>query len=453
MKKTLVCLIAAASLAVGSTASADQSVADLKQQLSDATSRITDLESRLSRVEGDGWMTEQRAEEIRSLVQDVLADADARASLLQAGMTAGHDGKFFLASPDGDFRLKLSGQLQVRYIYNRRSNDAATDMIDEDVAGFQVRRAKFKGKGHIGNPRIGFAFSLAGDRDDAVTLFEDYYMNYKFENGVKVQAGRWKQPFARENLVSSSRQQAVERSLVLETFNVDRSEGVMVEYEGEMIRVAGAVNDGIDGDFTDFDENAVDVALTGRVDVLLAGAWKQWKDFTAWQGEDTAAFLGAGVHWQTGESNTGFEDDEVLMLTVDGAIETNGFNAFAAFYYSDIERTGVTDSGENMGFEAHVAYNIDDTFEPFFRYELILLDDDIAGLVEDEINVLTFGVNWYQSKHSAKFTLDVVYVVDHIDGEFADLTMLDPSTGLGLLNDDGSEDGQFAVRAQWQLTF
>src|SRR5262245_21772649 len=31
---------------------------------------------------GDNWLTEKRADEIRGLVQDVLADADSRASLL-----------------------------------------------------------------------------------------------------------------------------------------------------------------------------------------------------------------------------------------------------------------------------------------------------------------------------------------------------------------------------------
>ncbi|MCH7546675.1 MAG: hypothetical protein IID30_09780, partial [Planctomycetes bacterium] len=37
----------------------------------------------------DNWLTEHRAEEIRILVQDVLADADTRSSLLQDGLIAG----------------------------------------------------------------------------------------------------------------------------------------------------------------------------------------------------------------------------------------------------------------------------------------------------------------------------------------------------------------------------
>ena len=47
--------------------------------------RITELESRLAAVEAtedQDWLTEQRADEIKSLVHDVLADAHTRASLL-----------------------------------------------------------------------------------------------------------------------------------------------------------------------------------------------------------------------------------------------------------------------------------------------------------------------------------------------------------------------------------
>ena len=54
-------------------------------------------------LKGDNWMTEERAEEVRSLVRDVLADADTRASLLQSGMTAGYDDGFMIGSTDGNF--------------------------------------------------------------------------------------------------------------------------------------------------------------------------------------------------------------------------------------------------------------------------------------------------------------------------------------------------------------
>ena len=54
------------------------------------------------------------------MVQDVLADADTRASLLQNGAMAGYNGGFFIGSTDGDFSLKINGQVQSRYVHNNR---------------------------------------------------------------------------------------------------------------------------------------------------------------------------------------------------------------------------------------------------------------------------------------------------------------------------------------------
>ncbi|MSR34117.1 MAG: hypothetical protein EXS12_04870 [Phycisphaerales bacterium] len=64
-------------------------------------------------------LSQERAKEVRHVVEDVLKDADSRASLTPAVPTAGFgDRGFFIASPDGNFRLNLSGQLQIRYAAN-----------------------------------------------------------------------------------------------------------------------------------------------------------------------------------------------------------------------------------------------------------------------------------------------------------------------------------------------
>ncbi|MGI9015185.1 MAG: hypothetical protein ACR2GY_13190 [Phycisphaerales bacterium] len=63
--------------------------------------RVAVLESTIVRLKQNGQserMTERRAAEVRAIVQDVLADADTRASLLQGGLTAGWDKKFVLRS-------------------------------------------------------------------------------------------------------------------------------------------------------------------------------------------------------------------------------------------------------------------------------------------------------------------------------------------------------------------
>ena len=55
-------------------------------------------------------------------------------------------------------------------------------------------------------------------------------------NGWKLRFGQFKAPFMREELVSSSRQQTAERSLVNEEFNQDRSQGVELSLEQDQMR-------------------------------------------------------------------------------------------------------------------------------------------------------------------------------------------------------------------------
>ena len=58
----------------------------------------------LSAQQNADWLTEQRSDEIREIVQDVLADADTRASLQGSNMAAGYDDGFVISSSDGNWK-------------------------------------------------------------------------------------------------------------------------------------------------------------------------------------------------------------------------------------------------------------------------------------------------------------------------------------------------------------
>lgn len=144
--------------------------------------------AQLKAANGDKWLTEERAKEIRAIVQDVLADADTRASLQSTGATAGYDKGFFIASPDGNFKLVVNGELQVRYAFSRLSTRSlhqldpgtyqpperglqtefpggfenkgyqgffgagSTGSFERTARGFGVPRAKLAFSGHVVDP-------------------------------------------------------------------------------------------------------------------------------------------------------------------------------------------------------------------------------------------------------------------------------------------------------------
>jgi len=117
-KALFICSATFALAAIAGAASTESGVDAVAKQ------RLAELRGELSQIKaasGDQWLTEERSKEIRSIVQDVLADADTRASLQSSGATAGYDNGFFIASPDGNFKLVINGQLQVRYAASRLS--------------------------------------------------------------------------------------------------------------------------------------------------------------------------------------------------------------------------------------------------------------------------------------------------------------------------------------------
>lgn len=440
--------------------------AGLKAELAAMKARIAELESKQS----DNWLNERRAEEVKALVRDVLSDADTRASLQGAGATAGYNRGFFLADEAGKFRLQVGGQVQFRYIANFRQDEDAADQggIDQDngITGFQLRRTKLEFKGFIGDPKINYEVILAADRDSEQVYLEDAKLSYQAMDGLTVEGGRYKIPFLREELTSSKRQLAVERSSFNEFFSAGRGEGVGFVYAADMFKASGMFSDGWNsGEFggpgNDFQNDNVDYAVSGRLDVKLMGDWKQMEDFSAWKDEETALFVGAAVHWEDAETGSTGENDSFFAYTADASLEMAGLNIYGAFagaHASDDDNKAVHDSRDHYGFLVQAGYMvIPDKLEPFVRYEYLDLENTPTD--SEYINIITAGANYYIMKHSAKVTLDVVWALDPlvpVGGLRPAGSSSYNSTALGLLPDLASHDdyeNQIVVRAQFQLLF
>lgn len=423
---------------------------DTSAEMDAMRAELAAMRAELNQIKGGG--DDRATADLKAATDAALIDAANRINYQADQMTAGHDGKkFFLESADGNFSLGLSGQGQVRYIYNNRSDAPGTGIDDGDnLAGFQLRRMKLKGSGHIADPKIGYNFTLASNRDSNETILEEFAVSYEFDNGIELSAGRFKAPFAFDELTSSSRQQAVERSLVNEQFTVGFTEGVQVEMAPvDDLKLRVMLSDGAGAGESgngDFNETPVDLAATARADYTIGGSKGFAKDYTSWVEDEMGINIGVAAHHQTfktGVNQAANADlDALTRFTADVLYNHAGLSLFGAVYFETQDAiTGGTEA-DPFGFQAQAGYTIDDTWEPFVRYEWI--DTDVAGA--DEISVITAGVNYYLKKHSAKFTIDGVLALDPLTG-------IAVSDGLGLQGDAAGEDGQYAIRAQFQILF
>jgi len=396
-------------------------------------------------------------DEVRALVSEMLADADTRSSLLQSGSTAGHEKHFFLASPDGAFKLEIEGQIQFRYIANFREDGNRTR--DDFESGFQTRRTKLSFQGEIYD---NFFYKVKGafSRKNGNFELEDSFFGYEFDNGMKIKAGQFKLPFLREELTSSSRQLAVDRSLTNEFFNQDFSQGVQLSMSREKWRGSVAFSDGFKTRNTEFNDTtpgkSSDYAFTGRVEFLGSGNWKQFKDFTSPRGSEGVAWmLGAAAHYQDGPSSlvpTMLDGGSLISWTVDASVEGDGWSAYAAVIGRHTDNKfdiagGGAGSADQYGLVAQGSYYLTDNFEPFVRWDALVPDNGVV------FNALTVGGNYYIHGHAAKFTVDAQWFLDApANTSFDGASGLGSEKGIGFLGSGGQEN-EFVLRAQFQLLF
>ncbi len=469
-----VCLFAgAATLTLTGGSFADTSLEDQNQEL---RARIAELESRLTSVEQQSdanWLTEQRADEIKSLVEDVLADADTRSSLLAQGMTAGYDNGAVIASADGNWSLRTNILMQTRFMIRSQDEAAVPPTFDNTVWGFEVTRAKFMLTGNVVSPEWFYKLEIetsgnasasasgpAGTRVDARTGLEDAYIGYDYGNGWKVLAGNMKVPLLYEDLMQTQYQQAVERSVLTYMYTGGRSTGLAVDYMGDQFHVMGMWNNGIsDGLYgggvaggvgttnnTPALVSDTSVSFTVRGEWLAMGTWDQFKDYTSPQGDETGVMVGAAIHYQTAESDglpVGLTDVELFTLAIDATAELGGGNVYVAFVYSDVSGLGAPGppfGGSPWGFQVGGGWYFAEDWELFGRYEY----SDTDNLATDDLSIITGGVTKYFAGHNAKWTTDIGFGLDAV--EFGV-----PVTGFN--SEAPGDDGQFVLRTQLQIVF
>jgi hypothetical protein len=464
---------------------------DLEAQNDELRARISELESRLGAVESqssDSWLTEQRADEVRALVQDVLADADTRSSLLSQGMTAGYDDGAVIASADGNWLLRTNIHMQQRYVLNF-GNDVDADIAggatftgstDDNRWGFENTRTKFILSGNVVSPEwfyyvdinvgsavqnTSYTLGVDSDGDGVDDTFLDVdgveregvgsaYVGYDYGNGWKVMMGTVKAPLLREELVDSRYQLAMDRSLVNYFFTGGYTDAIVLDYMGDQFHVTGAYSDGANQGQTTWDTADTDFAFSVRGEWLAMGTWDQFTDMTSPPGEEQGLMVGAAIHYQSAEDDDpSIADIDYTILTGDVSWELGGGNLFAAVIYNSLDTPSGFDDSDQFGFVLQGGYYLNDTWELYGRYEFADLDSNAL----DDISIISIGVNKYFAGQHAKWTTEFGWAIDPILGNDVAAGSLDGAPGAfplaGWQIDPEDEDGQITIKTQIQIVF
>lgn len=525
-RKTMMFSLAlAASCAAVSPAAADGPVEapprNLQDEIAELRAKMSEMESRhqnemaaLRAEYGDRWLTEQRAEEIRALVRDVISDAQSRANLKGQGATAGWDNHFFLASEDGKFKMQFRAQVQARWALTDQNMGSAAGAAtgspsqptsSDNTWGFEFRRMKLDFSGYLIDPSWTYELQPIWNRfqDIAATngSLENVFIQKSFGDGLSVRVGQYKVPFNREEFVSSTVQTVIERSLASEMLTPKFSQGLMADWRTEHVRLRGFFGDalrangsgvrvsgaGLDqgnagalanytGGFNQpIGTNPVNYAMSVRGDWRIAGSWSQFRDMMVTPDEDFGVLLGGAFMAQslrqiaaTSATNPVNPMKSMWAATGDLTFEFPGASIFAAGIYrrvnlvdSMMTREGSTDDGmDQWSAVVQAGYFVLNDLELYSRYEWGNSDSNkyrtfagTTGANGEQLSILTVGLNWFPAgskNRNLKWSADVGIGFTPI----IDWANSGADWMVDYSNNGGaSNDGQVVVRTQMQILF
>jgi hypothetical protein len=419
-------------------------------QIESLTKLVQELRNEVSELKNsnsDNWINNQRADEVRALVHDILADADTRASLLSDGISAGYDGGAFLTSADGNWKLKINGQLQVRWLYNDAEGRSSE-------SGFEQRRTKITFSGHVIDPSWTYKISPTWSRSGGSDTL-DAYIQKKFDGGSWFKFGQFKQSFLRENSVSSSKQLTVERSMLNNAFTYGWSQGIEFGWNNEDLKLLVQYTDGPGQKDTEALGTTTN-AWVARAEFRFGEAdWKEFNYLTSKAGAKNGLLLGVSYENYSRETGNTFEYGNAVGTksngwTVDASWRGDGWNMLG-YIVDTTGSTGGVDQ-DSSGWLVQGGFLVNDNTELFAQYQ----EGKVTGESMD-MDAFRLGFNYWPSagSNTIKWTTDIGWAGKTLtDGAGGGISLADwVSSGNGWRADNAGEDNQMLIRSQLQLSF
>ena len=443
----------------------------------ETAAQISELKAEIAALkaqQGEQWLTEQRADAIRGVVQDVLADSSTRSSFQQAGATAGYNNGFFLSSADGNYTLKINALEQVRFVWNNTYQTTGNGN-DANQWGFENRRTQAFFSGNVVDPSWKYLVGMAYDSQtdpyvQSANAFNLLYaqVSKSFGNGFSVVVGQQNVPWTVESqLFNAGSTQMGDYSIFEYAFGAGQQVGALAMLEQDMWRVKGGWFNAVQNSVTTGataggvntvqgwnNDNNQSVAIAARAEYKVAGTWEQFSKESSFKGEEFGLLVGGGVIWQNGRNQNSASTTgntygaNPIGLTADARANFGGFNLIGQFVWQD----GY--SGSNGAVATDSVYGINLQGGAFLTDDLELFGAWCYADTTSTQNFLQIGSNWSFAKNNLKAT---IMGIIPLNGSAAnDPSLRGYAGGVGLSNQNAATtgaDNNFSLVAQLQVMF
>ena len=285
------------------------------------------------------------------------------------------------------FKPVLFGYLQSQYDYNFDG--------DENENSFKFKRARLGVRGKI-DDKFSYYFMLeaspfiGGDDQEEVYLM-DAFITYAADNWARISVGSYKQPFSLEVATPCHMLTTIERSIVADQIvSPQRDFGIGV-YGGNKYNKLNYAVALMNGKGLKFKDN------NSKKDIVARATYK------------VADFLTVGGSFRHGYPKLNNNDDSRTTYGGEFLAQFNKFKVQGEYIHDEgaydlssgggcgvepIDLDGLTSAGAYV----MASYDVNDKFQPVFKYEYFDADLDNKEAYDLYQERMTLGVNYFFSK-------------------------------------------------------
>jgi len=339
---------------------------------------------------------------------------------------------FEFTDRSGNYLMNLEFRGQFRLSYPTDNDPVSLSDYQEEQVKLGIKRARLKVGGHSFKPW--FKYYLEYELFSSNLL--DFRLMYEKVPWLKVKVGQWKVQYNRERIISSGKQQSMERSILTRAFTVDRQQGVSVfgHIEGEGLlnfNYWASVFMGTGRGQLENDDN--NLMYMSRIQWNFMGQSLRFSGSDLEYHDEFVGILAvAGVTNRSpytrfsqsgGGQLEGFEEGapgqyRVNQLMQESAGKYRGFSWQQELHYKQIldhvntNDTRMIGNLVQVGYIFHHLWNtVPDNVELYARQAFYLPDISVSNQLQNEVS---FGFNYFVFGHRLKLTGEA----SHLSSEF-----------------------------------
>ncbi|NBP52120.1 MAG: hypothetical protein EBU70_13270, partial [Actinobacteria bacterium] len=264
----------------------------------------------------DAWLDEARAEQVRGIVRDALADSATRASFLSEEWTAGLSGVdgtgVYLRANDGTASIQLNGMVQSRFVAASGYGPVTSTRQATDTRwGFETKTVFLALSGNLVDPSLTYVAAVAytAQTNRFIVVPGQYRLVYArirkdLGDGWAIGAGILNVPWDLESdYIGSSRMTVGDYSIFNYRFGAGKQPGAAVGWTGSRFRASAGVFNQISSMFPGWDAaQNLSFAVAGRAEVKWGIDWSQITRMSGAFGDAPGLVLGMGLCMSNGRA-------------------------------------------------------------------------------------------------------------------------------------------------------